>query len=123
MPHTFPCDLTLEEPILEPTFQPSGSPSGDLSSLPPAFPSNLPLEAVFSYTLSAPIDSPIGYPSIFPGPDPTSMFQKSLQKYQMALPIIAASLSCALESAVLPLDFLNILLQDAPSAYPADIPS
>ena len=61
--------------------------------------------------------------TIFPGPDPTAMFHKSFQQAQMALPVVAFSLSYAPEAALLQLKSLKMLLQYVASIYPTDIPA
>ena len=81
------------------------------------------MEVPLSDPQYAPSDSPSGYPSNFPVPDPTAMFQKSLQKAQMALPVVATSLSYAPEAALLQMESLKMIIQDAASSYPKYIPN
>ena len=50
------------------------------------------------------------------------MFQKSLQKAQMAFLVVSASLYYATKAALLQLDSLKMLLQESDYAYPDIIP-
>ena len=50
------------------------------------------------------------------------MFHKSLQKAQMDFPVVTASLTYVPAAAILFLKSLNMITQEAPSAYTADIP-
>ena len=106
---------------MDPPSASSISLSEDPSILPRYFPYNLTLETHLSDPPSAPSDFLSRDPSIFPVPYPTLIIQKSLQKSQMSLPVVTASLSCAPEAALLQLELLNILLQDSAYAYPTDI--
>ena len=49
------------------------------------------------------------------------MLQKSLHKDQMTFPVVTASLTSAPAPTILQLDSLRMFLQEASSAYPADI--
>ena len=50
------------------------------------------------------------------------MLQESLHKTQIAVPVIDASLTYAPSDALLHMESLKMLLQEAASAYPSDIP-
>ena len=119
---TSPYEIPTEEPTSDLASEPNGySPSGHPSCLPSPLTSNLPLYVTFSYPQYARSDSPRGDTSIFPVPDPTTMFQKSLQKSQMVLPVVDNSLSYSHEPAILQLESRKMLIQDTASFYPTDI--
>ena len=67
-------------------------------------------------------DSPNGYPSISPVQYPTEMFQTVLHKTQMVFTVIAVGLNYAPADTLLHTESLKMLLQEADSAYPSDIP-
>ena len=51
------------------------------------------------------------------------MFHKSLQRAQMAFPVIYASLNYTPAAAILQLELMNMVLQEADSAHPSEIPA
>ena len=83
----------------------------------------MPLYEPIPSTPSTPSDYSSVYPSSFPISYITTMFHKALEKAQMDFPVVTDSLSYAPKYALLQMDPLKILLQDAASAYPPDIPA
>ena len=81
------------------------------------------MEESISAPPSAPSDSPSGDIYSFPFPDPITMFHKSPQKSQMEFPIISDSLTYTPKSSLLQMESSKMILQDADSAYTADIPA
>ena len=92
------------------------------SSRPSSYPPDISPEETPSAPYSAPSDSPSEYPSILPVPYLTTLFQKAPQKAQIALFVVANSLTYEPVYAILHLDSPKMLQQEAYSTYTSGIP-
>ena len=135
MPSQFPPDISPEEPNLVPDY-----PSTALSSSPPNISSEDPTSVTCPpitelssspfdiSTEDPPLDSypalsdyTSGDPSLFPVLDPTEMLQKYLHKAQIAVPIVSKIITHAPAAALLHLESLKMIIQEAVSKYTTDV--